>query len=650
MKKATLIKEGRFWKLNAPGFKKPMSISGNFGLTDDMDGKEVEYDNTGGPLKLIRYEGKEYKKGQAQPDSRKVSSERNQPHSKPYKQQFGRSHHPQNRSRPPARAPYNFIGLNDRIVKSNGNVDHSIYENLSGYIDLKVKAKTPLFIKGNDGNFFRVKDTPHIPGSSIRGLAAHLVQMVGYGKFQPFEDKNFYRRSTLVNDGKDVKAGFMRIEKGQFSIADARYTQIRHSREIHRDFQYVFNDDTCTFSVGSFGRRGRTIWAFKVYPGKGVPRKIPSKVIAGYEADSTRAENAVDIIQSLKRAQIVDKNKESIGDVSIPKHLGVPVFFRLDENGEIYSIGHAKYHRIPYQYTVKDFIPKVHREGASDLSETIFGSDEKASKVFFEDLKLLSDEKYELSDPARPKILSSPKPTSYQHYLEQPGGIQTNQRNLKNWGDDNAQIRGSKNYWHRKTSSNTQDPNTWIETGDITKSHPNPINPISKNAVFNGKIRFESLSPEELGALLFALDLPKECCHKLGMGKPLGLGSIRITPSLTLIDRKQRYQQLFDDQGAWESGESKEENIALFKDAFAKYIGEQSNQTEIDTAESYWANDSRMQELKIMLTLEQDMSGAKVDWNSRTRYMALPEFKKRPVLPKPSEVIRKGDEDLYKKP
>lgn len=43
-----------------------------------------------------------------------------------------------------------------------------------------------------------------------------------------------------------------------------------------------------------------------------------------------------------------------------------------------------------------------------------------------------------------------------------------------------------------------------------------------------GRIRFLNLHEEELAALLYALELEDGLAHKLGYGKPLGLGSVRI--------------------------------------------------------------------------------------------------------------------------
>ena len=67
---------------------------------------------------------------------------------------------------------------------------------------------------------------------------------------------------------------------------------------------------------------------------------------------------------------------------------------------------------------------------------------------------------------------------------------------------------------------------------------------------FETTLYVENVTEAELGALLWLLDLPEDCFHKIGKGKPLGLGSVRVTTdwersSLTDgAEQAQRYQQL----------------------------------------------------------------------------------------------------------
>ena len=74
---------------------------------------------------------------------------------------------------------------------------------------------------------------------------------------------------------------------------------------------------------------------------------------------------------------------------------------------------------------------------------------------------------------------------------------------------------------------------------------------------FRFRIYFENLSERELGALCWILnplgDPKKEYCHQLGMGKPLGMGAVKLEATLYTIDRKKRYSTLFN-ESKWETG------------------------------------------------------------------------------------------------
>lgn len=51
------------------------------------------------------------------------------------------------------------------------------------------------------------------------------------------------------------------------------------------------------------------------------------------------------------------------------------------------------------------------------------------------------------------------------------------------------------------------------------------LRPLKAGSLFKGRVRFHNLMPEELGALVWALETPP---HRLGMGKSIGLGDITI--------------------------------------------------------------------------------------------------------------------------
>ncbi len=219
--------------------------------------------------------------------------------------------------------------------------------------------------------------------------------------------------------------------------------------------------------------------------------------------------------------------------------------------------------RFLYQYTPKDLMPDyitqgqienenedcskdgVENKDVFDLSELLFGfvrksgnsTIAKGGRVFFEDGLVKNPGNKE---ERIPKILGTPKPSAYPIYLEQ--STPDNPDNLHNYDDDNTttQIRGNKFYW-----SKGNDPIWW--TDNITPNLETRITPISPGANFYSRIRFENLTKVELGSLLWVIDLGhKEThCLRLGMGKPYGLGAVRISDfDVHFINREDRYNQL----------------------------------------------------------------------------------------------------------
>jgi CRISPR/Cas system CSM-associated protein Csm3 (group 7 of RAMP superfamily) len=273
-----------------------------------------------------------------------------------------------------------------------------------------------------------------------------------------------------------------------------------------------------------------------------------------------------------------------------------------------------------------------------DIAEAIFGNERLfAGRVFFEDTRLCAGQTNVLMAEKDkylvPKILSSPKPTTFQHYLVQTSD---NNRELQHYNTPTAAIRGNKLYWH-KSGTRWEEPDLQELPEDDTQH--TKINPVRPGVKFTGRLRFENLSDVELGVLLFALDLPEGCYHKLGMGKPLGLGSVKITPKLYLSKRKERYQNLFAE---WEHDIPESNEIPQFKSSFEDYV-----LRELGQEGTLW-DTNRLRELKIILNYA---IGEKLEQQEETQYMEIErqipgkpkpenEFKNRPVLPIPSTLAR----------
>jgi CRISPR-associated protein (TIGR03986 family) len=158
-----------------------------------------------------------------------------------------------------------------------------------------------------------------------------------------------------------------------------------------------------------------------------------------------------------------------------------------------------------------------------------------------------SPESLYLNDPDDPegwtmlKILSAPKPPSPALYFKstgnEPAYIAKNTLNPKLHVP-----QGRKFYLHHKVSDGTNPWQTKRRDDVETYKQKVKVRPVRENTVFYFHLDFDNLSANELGALLYALRPTETFRHKLGMGKPIGLGTVRITPAgLLLVNRNERY-------------------------------------------------------------------------------------------------------------
>lgn len=329
---------------------------------------------------------------------------------------------------------------------------------------------------------------------------------------------------------------------------------------------------------------------------------------------------------------------------------GEPVFFLLDEAarseenpGGLVFLGRAGMFRLPYDLRPLDLVPDSLRNASLDLAEAIFGKvgrrDETIKgRVLFEDAVASENGPYAFEEVLVPRILSSPKPTTFQHYLTQDGTKDRRQLTTYLKGDRTA-IRGHKLYWHRWDDAERiglvkEKPDKHGDLlADLRQENPKDtqhtiIQPVT-GVRFTARIRFDNLADLELGALLAALELPEGCAHQLGMGKSLGLGSVRLTARLCVVDRAARYR-------SWTAtGAQSEETGARSREVFEGAMLEHARASgeAILTGPQGLRRIARLDALYRLL-----------EWQGRpevtkTKSMDLARFRDRPVLPMPHGVV-----------
>lgn len=461
----------------------------------------------------------------------------------------------------------------------------------------------------------------------------------------------------------------------------------------HRDYKPQIHRLSCDAEVKS-GKRGRYVAINKIGPAR--THKVPVFLVCSGNMKETneagqpsprarqvlllfpdkqvnplkiRPEAVKDYLENLTPFQRDELSTSAHGKGALQHEK--PIFFVREQGSkEVTYFGHSPNFRIPARIngkdraaSPKDFVPAALRAVPQpDLVEAIFGwvvddnepplgEGQRAGRVFFSDAQCttLHDDIWYSKQPITPHVLASPKPTTFQHYLiqdEEEGHDPDDKKTLAHYGTspEETDIRGYKMYWHRGHGPS-------IETSKDEKEQAKhatqltKIRPLKAGVQFTCRIHFENLRREELGALLWVLapagDERHEYCHKLGMGKPLGMGAIKITPTLHLTDRQQRYHDLFDDGERWHTAAGKEEETTPFTEAFERFVLQQLGRAGGETRLR------QLERIRMLLAMMQWREGDAA-WLEETRYMEIEhgpgkvnEYKERPVLPDPLEVSKR---------
>lgn len=588
-----------------------------------------------------------------------------------------------------ATAPYNFVPLNSTVVPDNDSLVitgiHDKYDFLkrfTGYIECKLVTLTPIYIRSglteeevktkkeakDNSNFFSPAGQIRIPGSSLRGMIRTFVEIASWSKFGFFEDRNLYFRgfadkcknlreeydSQMKPYDKESKSSIYKMSAGYIVKEGFKYFIYPAEKTGSKDKQfYNIKIEEASEEIKKVGTKRENYKYYKLNDGKSIVVSGPMSNKWNPELSKkhdwvinkidNNIQNRIEILES----DIKSYNRDESRGGKVPDLLKqcyndkeVPCFYvewiDEDKNNRV-SFGNTALFRISYQKSIGDHIPingSTNKEKI-DFTNAIFGNTfdgEKdpdinpiAGRVFFEDAKLVNPNKNCLMGEETPGILLGPKPTSFQLYLEQDSNIKDE---LKHY-NSGTRIRGNKFYWHK---SGEKWEHKYHPQGNSNEKIKTKIRPVNPNTEFKFRIRYENLSESELGALLFALKLPKGCAHKIGMGKPYGLGSVKIIPELYISDRNGRYLTLFNIDG-WELAEFKQTDRVLNEtvSAFEKHILENIDDSDKGKALSLWET-HRLKQLKTLLNVEK---GRELEINNKIGYMDLKKFGYRDVLPIP---------------
>lgn len=524
---------------------------------------------------------------------------------------------------------------------------------------------------------------PAIPGSSLRGMVRTLVEILSFSKIQPVDaGRPFFR--TVAPDrvgraygermrrGVGVRGGRLQRQGNDWSILACEVLRVKRSiilpNRIHQGNRpnWAHQHRRCWVDVDSNLASSIAFASDKSKkPGHLVlTGDVPGKKREFVFLDPTAHSERVVIPQSIwdrfhDDDQITQwqetafpRNQPQGGGRTAPGHLrdGEPVFFLSNNDAQsednpngLVFLGRAGMFRFPYDTSPAELVPRELREARLDLAEAIFGKVDRSSaikgRVHFEDAVAPTAGPDAFEAALVPQILSAPKPTTFQHYLTQDGT--KGREHLTTYLDgDHTTIRGHKLYWHRNSGgvSQIKEPNRYGSLlQDLQQANPQDtqhtvIRPVKRGVTFLGRVRFENLTDLELGALLHALRLPDDCAHRLGMGKPLGLGSLRITAHLAIVNRADRYR-------AWQTSDIQSDDGSRFRCAFSEALLHHARS-------SHEPMQNGQQGLRQIARL--DVLFRMLEWANHpnpeaTAYMELARFRARPVLPTPHHIAQANE-------
>ncbi len=278
------------------------------------------------------------------------------------------------------------------------------------------------------------------------------------------------------------------------------------------------------------------------------------------------------------------KDTESLKDfIEMIGAPGLPIYYK--EQAGKYYLSPAQIGREVYHNKLKDILKEKGDfnpcskknnlcEGCLLFGMVGDGGEAVASRVRFTDAKL-NDEKQSglFHKPVILPELASPKVSATEFYVKKPGSNESKHYgNPQLWNYDYAgnwnnkkrgtpeievisykpEIKGRKYYWHHNGFCITPDMENYYknERKDINRDNTTnrnvAIRPLKKDTKFTFKVYFNDITEDELKKLCWTLTIGKRetHAHKIGMGKPVGLGSVKIS----LSDIRIRRFDLSDDK------------------------------------------------------------------------------------------------------
>lgn len=273
-----------------------------------------------------------------------------------------------------------------------------------------------------------------------------------------------------------------------------------------------------------------------------------------------------------------------------------PIIFRADRNDRVINLVFSEIPRLRYKCSPLDLIPSKFRPCTNkeklcfacrlfgtigDNSKSKENNDDSksesfavSSRIFITDALSL-DTRNESKEKSldRLRSLGEPHPTLLRFYLK-----------YGDYNEEGYKIRGRKFYWHHTNKINAGKNWEKYRNSIETKNHDNTnskiylLQPLQE---FEFEINFKDLKREELGILLYSLEIEEgKSLHKLGKAKAYGFGSCEIKIDKCLIETENKYVS-FDKNDSFKEYSKEEYTTQFIEEAKKEYLIDSDERLEI---------------------------------------------------------------------
>jgi CRISPR-associated protein (TIGR03986 family) len=422
---------------------------------------------------------------------------------------------------------------------------------------------------------------PVIPASEIRGVIRSAYEALTNSCMSTMDDSNILSKRTTI----PAKPGLLKKENGEWKLYEAERLMIK-VKDCSIDNARNFKDILSNYNEGDkiYFKRGIKYKNYRIY----TISDISDINVSGYEEgyihfgedfikkhhesifklgkmikdieitidDISRLSELIEIYTELNKN---NRKYEKFNNLLTSKDFKsgrrvLPVYYSIykkDDKNYVYlspaCIGREVFaNRLSYILKVQGgYQPCSSRENLCEAC-ALFGftgngseNNALASRLRFTDAKIknkkTSNKDYYDKICILPE-LASPKISATEFYLERPYDDKRKTYDMWNydyafnWDRQNKieqfdkyvpKIRGRKFYWHSEKAK------------FVCKQNERncKVRPLKKNNVFSFRVYFDAITEDELNKLVWTLNIGDNNnmnCHKIGRGKPIGFGTIKI--------------------------------------------------------------------------------------------------------------------------